>query len=115
MPNQKRVAKDPSSNHFVLGLANRSAAHARLKQWKYAETDLSTILGDLEKYRANMNEDSNLLSNHALYPYGRHSTPAKLWERLYNCLIALQKFDDAKLSLKICIEEFKGKLNQIQG
>ena len=102
--------KDPASNHFVLALANRSAAHVRLNQWKYAVADLSMILGNLEVYRANENKQSNLLENKALYPYGRHSTPAKLWERLYSCLIALQKHDDAKLSLSICIEELKGNL-----
>ena len=108
--NKKSGVKDPSCNHFVLALANRSAAHVRLKQWKHAATDLSLILGNLSEYRAKQNEDLKLLQNNALYPFGRHATPGKLWERLYNCLIELHNYDDAKLSLEICIVELKGSV-----
>ena len=92
----------------MLALANRSAAHVRLKQWKHAATDLSMILGNLDEYRETKDDGSKLLQNKALYPYGRHATPAKLWERLHSCLVELLKYDDAKLCLSICIEELEG-------
>ena len=93
-----------------MALANRSAAHVRLKQWKHAATDLSMILGNLDVFRKTKNDGSKVLQHELLYPYGRHATPAKLWERLYSCLVELQKYDDAKVSLAICIEALKGML-----
>ena len=85
-------------------MANRSAAHVRLKQWEQAETDLSVILGDLcdyRKYKENMEKC-------IVYPFGSHTTPEKLWERRYNCLCSLKRYDDAKLCLDIYIELVTG-------
>ena len=85
-------------------MANRSAAHVRLKQWEQAETDLSVILGNLEDYR----KYKEIGDNYHLYPFGPHTTPAKLWDRRYNCLLALGRYDDAKMCVNICIELMKG-------
>ena len=111
------VEKSPTS--YVLALANRSAAHVRLGQWDEAEKDLSIILGNLDEYRrSNENvSDENCNGNHMLrhetfkdivYPYGPHTAPAKLWERRANCLEPLQRHDEAKLCICICIKIIKG-------
>jgi hypothetical protein len=102
--NAKTEVKDPSSNNYVLALANRSAAHVRLNQWEHAETDLSVILGNLDEYR----KYKEVGDTYNLYPFGPHTTPAKLWDRRYNSLLALQRYDDAKDCLSICIDMLKG-------
>ena len=88
-------------------MANRSAAHVRLQQWDKAEIDLSIILGNFDDYRK-CAKDEGMANINVVYPFGPHTTPAKLWERRYICLRSLERNDDAKLCLDICIQVMKG-------
>ena len=69
--------------------------------------DLAIILGNLDDNHGMKKENADLSSIH--YPFGAHTTPAKLWERRYSCQLALQNFHSAQLCLRISIDILKGK------
>ena len=73
--------------------------------------DLAIILGNLDDVIATEKKSKCLFSVH--YPFGAHTTPAKLWERRYSCQLALQNFHSAQLCLRISIDILKGSTKVI--
>ena len=116
----------------MLALANRSAAHVRLKQWDNAERDLSIILGNLTEYEQGTKKDittfevqnkkieNNTMTNgrtfgDCIYPYGPHPTPVKLWERRAQCHTELRHPAEANSCLIIAIALLKGSITFLVG
>ena len=69
--------------------------------------DLAIILGNLDDYHDT--EKKNVDHSSVHYPFGAHTTPAKLWERRYSCQLALQNFHSAQMCLRISVDILKGK------
>ena len=70
--------------------------------------DLAIILGNLDDYHNMEKENADLSRVH--YPFGAHTTPAKLWERRYSCQLALQNFQLARMCLQVSIGVLKGNI-----
>ena len=72
--------------------------------------DLAIILGNLDDYHGMEKENADL--SVVYYPFGAHTTPAKLCERRYTCQLELENFHSAQMCLHLSIDVLKGTKNK---